>query len=118
MTIMKDTTDKRDSKAISLIEAGKVHLVLGQRFGYVDGSRGQLYRVNRDGCECADWLNRQPEGGCAHQRALRWICGAYRMMIFRAKRHGRTRLPAALGRALRSAPVGGTVIPFRPRKVA
>jgi hypothetical protein len=111
MVTEKDTTtDKRDSKAISLIEAGKVHLLLGRRFGYVDGSRGQLYRVSREGCECADWLNRQPEGGCGHMRALRAVCTLYKSMRAEAKVTGRATIIPAIYRAL--LPVtAGTPVP-------
>lgn len=110
MHFQDTTSDPRDLKAVRLIEEGKVHLTLGQKFAVVDGSNGEQYRVSRDGCGCKDWEHRQPEGGCCHMRSVRWLCGAYRMMVHRAKRHGRTRLPSALGRALRPVPVAPAIV--------
>jgi hypothetical protein len=109
--LTQDTTDRRDVKAQTLIDTGKVHLILGQRFGYVDGSQGQLYRVSRDGCECRDWLNRQPEGGCAHQRALRAVCALYKGMRAEAKATGRATIIPAIYRALLPVKAGEVPAP-------
>lgn len=94
-------TDKRDLKALDLIHAGKVHLILGQKFGLVDGSKGQSYTTSRDGCSCPDWTNRQVKGGCCHMRALRTVCTLYKTARAEARETGRTRLPWAVGLALR-----------------
>ena len=94
-------TDRRDQKALDLIHAGKVHLIPGQRFGLVDGSKGQCYTVSRDGCSCPDWTNRQVVGGCCHMRALRTVCRLYKAARAEARETGRTRLPWAVGLALR-----------------
>lgn len=100
MVTRNDTTDKRDAKAQALIDAGKVHLLIGERYALVDGSHGEVYQVNRDGCTCPDWTNRQPEGGCGHMRAVRRICGLYRACRTIAREAGRATIPPQLGRAL------------------
>lgn len=100
--LTQDTTtmDKRDAKAQILIDTGKVHLLVGERHALVDGSRGEQYRVNRDGCTCPDWTNRQPEGGCGHMRAVKRLCDLYKALRVVARETGRVRIPPALYRAL------------------
>lgn len=91
--------ERREARADQLIAEGKVALLLGQPFALVTGSRGKVYRVSREsGCECADFRYRGVR--CAHLIAAATICNVAHMARHLAKRHGRCRLPAALGRAL------------------
>lgn len=109
MAKTQDTTDRRDAKAQTLIDAGKVHLLVGERYALVDGSHGEQYRVNRDGCTCPDWTNRQPEGGCCHMRAARRICQLYKACRTIAIETGRVTIPPELYRA---------IVPFERREAS
>jgi len=100
MQTQDSTADRRSLKALRLLDEGKVHLVIGQKHGLVDGSNGEQYRVSRDACECADWVNRQPEGGCCHQRALRAVCREYKQLRALAKAGETVRPSVALLKAL------------------
>ena len=92
---------KTDKRALDLLLAGKVHYTIGQQFAIVDGSRGEVYTVTRDHCDCQAF--RRYPGPCKHQRALAAICGAIRLARAEVKATGRCRLPAILGLALRPA---------------
>ena len=91
--------ERREARADQLIREGKVALVIGHRFALVTGSKGKVYRVSREsGCECPDFRYRDVR--CAHLIVAAAICDVAHMARHLAKRHGRCRLPAALGKAL------------------
>lgn len=94
----KHNSTTREERAQSLIQSGAVTLVPGSRTARVAGSGKNVYTVNRDGCTCPDFQKRG--GPCKHQLAAAELCRLYRACRREAKATGRTRLPAALGRAL------------------
>lgn len=96
----QDTTlSKVDQRALDILLAGKVHYTIGQKFALVEGSRGEVYTVTRDHCECPAF--RRYPGSCKHQRALQALCGLIRIARAEARETGRTRLPWVVGLALR-----------------
>ncbi len=101
MAVDSTNLSARERKALDLISQGAVALIPGARYAIVKGTGQARYRVNKDGCECADWQKRGEQvGPCKHMLAARTLCAVYRMAEHSARRHGRTRLPAALARAL------------------
>ena len=43
----------------------------GRHYGVQSQTREEIeHETTLDGCTCEDWINRHPEGGCKHMRAL------------------------------------------------
>ena len=96
----QSTTDltPRQTKALALINAGAITLNLDGT-ATVRGSGKATYTVTKsDGCSCPDRARRGP--GCKHELACQALCEVYRACQREARATGRTRLPAALAKAL------------------
>ena len=98
----------RETRAQALLDSGAVSLFVGKGFAYVRGSGDALYKVTSDGCTCPDFAKRGP--GCKHEIAVRRLCAMYREHRSEARATGRTRMPAALAKALANA----TPLPSHP----
>lgn len=101
MLSQQDTTqDKRQAKALALIESGKVRLFPGRGYAEVVGSNGTTYRITkRDGCNCPNGLSRDPRS-CYHAAACRALCEEYRAAAAQARDGQTVRPSVALLRAL------------------
>ena len=91
----------RQRKAQELLDNGAVSLFVGRGYANVKGSGDNIYRVTKDGCICPDRCKRGLP--CKHEIAVRELCRMYREHRSEAQETGRTRMPAALARALANA---------------
>ncbi len=91
----------REAKAQELINTGAVTLYLGRGYAEVKGSGSNVYRVTKDGCCCPDRTKRGQ--ACKHELAVKALCEMFREHRAEAKASGKTRMPAALARALANA---------------
>ena len=106
MATTKRTT--REQRAQELLDNGAVSLFVGRGYANVKGSGDNIYRVTKDGCICPDRQKRGP--GCKHELAVKALCEMYREHRSEARATGRTRMPAALAKALANA----TPVPAHP----
>ena len=98
---MATQSTTREQRAQALIDAGAVTLLVGTGTAEVKGSKGAVYTVTRDGCCCPDRTKRGQ--ACKHELSVKALCEMFREHRSEAKASGKTRIPAALARALANA---------------
>ena len=96
---MRRNTTTREQRAIDLIAASAVKLLIGTGTAEVRGSKGTVYVVTRDGCCCLDRTKRGV--ACYHEMAVRQLCAEYRELKARAASGERVRPSSALLAAIR-----------------
>lgn len=97
---MSKSKSTRESRAMELLEAGKIALFVGKGYAVATGSKGETYRVTKQGCECPDFRRRQQ--ACKHITATTILCELARAAR-RDAETGKVRLPAVLAKALANA---------------
>ena len=96
---MQRNPSTREQRATDLLTAGAVTLFVGRGYALVAGSKGNVYRVTKAGCECSDFRSRGME--CKHLLAVKRLCAEYHALKARAEQGERVTPSAALLAALR-----------------